>query len=77
MHVLIATNDAVLISFALSLLKDARVDAVVLDQYMSNVEGSVGILPRRIIVPVAQRLAGEEVLRDAGLGLELVVHDDT
>ena len=47
---IIRTNDAVVISFAQSLLRDAGIESLVADQNMSVLDGSIGILPRRILV---------------------------
>ena len=50
MKELIRTNDAVLISFVEALLRDAGIAYLVADQNMSVLDGSLGILPRRIMV---------------------------
>jgi len=50
MDEILRTNDIVLISFAEALLRDAGIEALVLDQNMSVIEGSLGILPRRVLV---------------------------
>lgn len=50
MKELIRTNDAVLVSFLEALLRDAGITAIVADQNMSVLEGSIGVLPRRILV---------------------------
>ena len=50
MKELLRTNDAVLISFIETVLKEAEVPFAVLDTHMSIVDGSLGILPRRIVV---------------------------
>ncbi|WP_354666310.1 putative signal transducing protein [Escherichia coli] len=42
-----------------------------LDQNMSVIEGSLGILPRRIMVDESDAAAARRVLSDAGLGHEL------
>jgi hypothetical protein len=44
---------------------------VVLDQNMSVLEGSIGILPRRILVADDHVAAARELLQEAGLGHEL------
>jgi len=44
------TNDLVELSFALHLLREAGIDPVVLDEHMSVLEGSIGALPRRVMV---------------------------
>lgn len=50
MKELLSTNDVVLLSFAQDLLSQSGVEYVVFDTNMSIVEGSIGILPRRIMV---------------------------
>lgn len=68
---LIRTNDAVVISFVEALLRDAGIEVLVADQNMSIVEGSIGILARRILVrPVDEALA-RQILADAGIGDEM------
>ena len=47
---LIRTNDAVLLSFAESLMKEAGIHCLIADQGMSILEGSLGMLPRRFLV---------------------------
>ena len=42
---LIRTNDAVLLSFAESLMKEAEIHYFIADQGMSILEGSLGMLP--------------------------------
>ena len=50
MRELVRTNDAVLITAIEALLKGADIPHMVLDQNMSVLEGSLGMLPRRILV---------------------------
>ena len=50
MHELVRTNNAVLITAIEALLKSADIPHMVLDQHMSVLEGSLGMLPRRIVV---------------------------
>lgn len=71
MHELIRTNDAVLISFVSSLMKDADIGFFVADQDMSILEGSLGLLPRRILVDAAKAVSARRIIREAGLGHEL------
>jgi hypothetical protein len=68
---LIRTNDAVIISFAQSLLKDAGIECLVADQNMSVLDGSIGILPRRILVLDDDANAARRILSDAGIGNEM------
>ena len=71
MRELIRTNDAVLISAIEALLGAAHIAHVVVDQNMSVLEGSIGIIPRRILVGEDQLSAARRLLVDAGLAHEL------
>jgi hypothetical protein len=68
---LIRTNDAVVISFVEALLRDAGIDCLVADQNMSVLDGSLGILPRRILVSDDDADEAKSILIDAGIGDEL------
>ncbi len=68
---LIRTNDAVVLSFIQSLLKDAGIEVLVADQNMSVLDGSIGILPRRILVLEEDADEAREILADAGIANEL------
>ena len=71
MHELVRTNDMVLVSAIGALLDGAKIPHMVLDQNMSVLEGSLGILPRRILVDGSNLAAARRLLIDAGLGHEL------
>ncbi|MBX6328286.1 MAG: DUF2007 domain-containing protein [Pseudolabrys sp.] len=71
MRELVRTNNAVLVSAVGALLAGARIRYVVLDQNMSVLEGSLGILPRRILVADEDAAAARRLLVEAGLGHEL------
>jgi hypothetical protein len=47
----------------------------VLDQNMSVIEGSLGVLPRRILVHEEDNRAARAILTDAGLAHELRADD--
>jgi len=68
---LVRTNDVVLITAIEALLKGAGIEHVVLDQNMSVLDGSLGILPRRIVVADEDVDAARRVLTEAGLAHEL------
>jgi putative signal transducing protein len=68
---LVRTNDLVLISAVGALLDGANIHHVVLDQNMSIVEGSLGLLQRRILVDDEDNRAARQLLTDAGLAHEL------
>jgi hypothetical protein len=68
---LMRTNDMVLVSAVGALLDGAKIRHLVLDQNMSVLEGSLGILPRRVLVAEDDIDAARRLLTDAGLGHEL------
>jgi hypothetical protein len=65
------SNDPVALSFAESLMKDAGIFAMIADQGMSVLEGSLGILQRRLLVDREREDEARRLLIDAGLGAEL------
>ena len=71
MEEILRTNDLVVISYAEALLRDAGIDFLVVDQNMSVIEGSLGVLPRRVLVPSDAAAAARQLLADAGMGAEL------
>ncbi len=71
MKELIRTNDAVVISFVESLLKDAGIGCMVADQNMSVLDGSIGVLPRRVLVADEEVDAARRILVDAGIANEI------
>jgi putative signal transducing protein len=68
---LVRTNDIVLVSAVGALLDGANIHHLVLDQNMSIIEGSLGILPRRILVHDEDVSEARQILTDAGLSHEL------
>ncbi len=68
---LVRTNDMVLVSAVGALLDGAGIFHLVLDQNMSVVEGSLGVLPRRILVNDGDNRAARQLLAEAGLAHEL------
>ncbi len=71
MEEILRTNDIVLISFVETLFKEAGLHYFVADQNMSVIEGSLGILPRRVLVPADEVEQARRLLREAGVGDEL------
>ena len=71
MEELLRTNDLVLISYVEALLRDSGIAALVVDQNMSVIEGSLGVLPRRVLVGRDQIAAARKLMKDAGVGGEL------
>jgi len=54
-----------------ALLKGANIRHMVLDQNMSVLDGSLNMLPRRIVVDNEDAARARRLLTDAGLGHEL------
>jgi Putative prokaryotic signal transducing protein len=71
MREIVRTNDAVLISAIEALLKGAGIRHAVLDQNMSVLDGSIGMLPRRVVVDEDVAGRARRLLIEAGLGHEL------
>lgn len=68
---LLRTNDLVLISAVEAILSETGIEVFVADQFTSAIEGSLGFLPRRILIHEDDATAAREALRQAGLGGEL------
>ena len=71
MREIVRTNDIVLISAIEALFNGANIRHMVLDQNMSVLEGSIGLLQRRILVDDDNVARARRLLTDAGLGHEL------
>lgn len=71
MKELIRANDPVLLSFVASLLDEAAIGHIVLDGHMSVLEGSIGVLQRRVLVSEDDLVRARRVLTDNGLAAEL------
>jgi hypothetical protein len=68
---LVRTNDPVTISYIEALLRDAGIAHFVADQNMSILEGSLGVLPRRVMVTEDDADRARRLLTDAGFGDEM------
>jgi len=71
MEELLRTNNAVTVSFAEALLNEQGIIHFVADSHMSILDGSLGILPRRIMVDGEKLQQARKLMQDAGLGEEL------
>ncbi len=47
---LLRTNDVVFLSWAQATLRASGIESIVLDQHVSVLEGSIGAIPRRLMV---------------------------
>lgn len=67
MKELLRTNDPTEIAFATALLDGEGIAVFELDVHMSILEGTLGILPRRLMVADRDLFPARVVLRDNGL----------
>lgn len=67
MEELLRTNDPAELSFAIALLRSEGIECFELDVHMSVLEGSVGVLPRRLMTRRTDAFRARAVLRDNGL----------
>ena len=58
------TNDPTMIAFAEALLEGEDIDCFPMDVHMSVLEGSIGVLPRRLLVRDADFFRASIVLKD-------------
>lgn len=70
MKQLLRTTDPTAIAFAKALLQGEGIDCFEMDVNMSVLEGSIGILPRRLMVRDADHGRAERVMRDNGIALD-------
>jgi hypothetical protein len=67
MKELLRTNDPTVVAFATALLQGEDIDCFAMDVHMSVLEGSIGVLPRRIMVHDRDLFQARAVLRDNGI----------
>ena len=64
MKELLRTNDPTAITFATALLKAEGIECFIMDVHTSAFQGSVGILPRRMMVRTEEHFRACAILRD-------------
>ncbi len=69
MKELLRSNDPTIIAFASALLQGEGIDCFEMDVNMSVLEGSIGILPRRLIVREKDLSVAETVMLDNDIAL--------
>jgi Putative prokaryotic signal transducing protein len=70
MRELLRTNDPTQIAFATALLEGEDIDCFQMDVHMSVLEGSIGILPRRLMVRDEDYFRAAHVLKDNDLPVQ-------
>ncbi|MDR0807819.1 MAG: DUF2007 domain-containing protein [Gemmobacter sp.] len=68
MKELLRTTDPTIIAFATALLEGEGIAVFPLDVHMSILDGSIGVLPRRLMVADRDFFMARAVLRDNGVG---------
>ncbi|MBC7157676.1 MAG: DUF2007 domain-containing protein [Rhodobacteraceae bacterium] len=64
MKELLRSTDPTVIAFATALLEGEGIEVFLMDVHMSVLEGSIGILPRRMMVRERDHFRATAVLRD-------------
>ncbi|GLQ35855.1 hypothetical protein GCM10007939_21390 [Amylibacter marinus] len=72
MKELLRTNDPTIVTFVTALLKAEDIECFALDVHMSVLEGSIGIMPRRLMVADAHLFMAEAILRDNNVEMSRV-----
>lgn len=70
MQELLRSNDIVYISFARAALASAGIDSFVLDETQSAMDGSIGAIPRRVVVGDTHFEDAREILRALAQDIE-------
>lgn len=70
MKELLRTNDPTVIAFVTALLSGEDIDCFPMDVHMSVLEGSIGVLPRRIMVREQDHFRAVAVCRDNDVPLD-------
>ena len=69
MEELLRTNDITVIAYANAILAGSGVDVFELDVNISVLEGSIGILPRRLMVRSDDLIKAQQLMRDYEIAL--------
>ena len=67
MKVVLRTTDPTQLAFAKTLLAGEDITCFEMDVHMSVLEGSIGVLPRRLMVADAEHAEAAEILHDNGV----------
>lgn len=67
MREILRSNDAVLINFVVVLLRDAGLEPQLIDEHVSAVEGSIGALPRRVLIAEDELAQAKRIMHEAEL----------
>jgi hypothetical protein len=65
MREVLRTNDPILLNFAQALLADAGIEAVIFDANASSMDGTMGFMPRRLMVSNDDLDQAQRVMKEA------------
>ena len=71
MKELLRTNDPTIIAYASALLQGEGINCFPIDVHMSSLEGSIGVLPRRVMVRREDHFRATAILVDNYVDLGL------
>ena len=71
MIAILKTVNPATLNFAQAVLKEADIPFFVMDQNVSIIEGSIGVIPRRVMVVDEDAKDARQAMIDAGMGDEL------
>ena len=71
MIAILKTVNPATLNFAQAVLKEADIPFFIMDQNVSIIEGSIGVIPRRVMVVDDDAQDARQAMIDAGLGDEL------
>lgn len=69
MKELLRTTDLTIIAYASALLQGEGIDCFPIDVHMSVLEGSIGVLPRRVMVREKDHYLAEKILLENDIDL--------
>ncbi len=69
MKELLRTNDPTVFAYAQALLEGEDIDCFQMDVHMSVLEGSIGVLPRRLMVADRDHFRASAILKDNDIDL--------
>ena len=67
MREILRTNDLVLLSYVMHLLREDDIEPYLFDGYTSAIEGSIGALPRRVMVESSDYFRAKRILSNASI----------
>jgi len=70
MKLLLSTNDPTTIAFATAMLRGEGIECFEMDVHTSILEGSIGVIRRRLMVRDRDHFLAQAVMRDNGIAMD-------